>query len=103
SKHLVSYDGVNAEVDAELGHVLLLKASALLTEGGTGVFVTTASFMLNRNTKSAYALLGRIGLSVDAVLSLPPGTFGSWMTIPCLLVVIRRQPAIRLFVGELSP
>jgi len=51
---------------------------------------------------SVYANLERFGLTVDAALSLPAGTFAPITTISTTLVIIRRQKTDRLFVGEVT-
>lgn len=101
-RSLQLHDG-KADVDLHTNaeHLLLLQAALLLSASGAGIFVTDCSFLHLNRSKHVLSNLNRFGLYLDAALSLPPGTL-SQTSIPGLLVIIRRQRAEQLFVGELS-
>lgn len=96
-----SFDGKDIEIHDDKDKLLILKASQLLSPGGVGFFITSPSFIMKRGKRTVYANLSRFGLFIDAILSLPSGTF-SGTSLSGLLVIIRKQKPEQLFVGELS-
>ena len=85
----------------DLGHLILLKSCQRLAPGGVAFFVVTPRFMMRREAPSVYAALPRLGLHLDAVLTLPRGTFRA-TAVETWLVVVRREARPELFVGELT-
>ena len=96
-----SLDGRDIEIHDDKDKLLILKASQLLSPGGVGFFITSPSFTVKRGKRTVYANLSRFGLFIDAILTLPSGTF-SGTSLSGLLVIIRKQKPEQLFVGELS-
>lgn len=94
----------DAEVNLsdDYSNLLLLKASLLLTKTGSAVFVVPSSFMFKRGESSVFSNLHRFGLSIDAALHLPNGTFAPIAQISGYLIIIRRETKPKLFVGELA-
>lgn len=90
----------SVEVRDSLGKLMILKASQLLESGGIGFFVTSPNFMWMRDERQVFANLGRLGLFVDAALSIPSRF--TRLPIDELLLIIRREKPLKLFVGELS-
>jgi hypothetical protein len=97
---LTSEDG-NIELRDHMSSSLMLKASLLLEPDGTGFFVVPSSFFSKRSPHTVYANMSRFGVSVNAALSLPRGTFEPATGISSLLLIIKREDPKDLFVGEL--
>lgn len=81
--------------------LLILKASVLLSRRGVGFFIVDPGFPIKRYKHTVYSNLSHFGLFIDAILSLPSGTF-PFTSLGGLLVIIRKQKTKQLFVGELS-
>jgi hypothetical protein len=76
-------------------------ATALhLSSSGVGLFVVTPSFFFSQ--RSVFQQFNRIGLSVEAALALPSGTFAPYTNISAYLIIVRRKSAARMFVAKLS-
>ena len=84
------------------GNLIILKTALLLNSEGVGFFVVPLSFLKKRGESKVYTNLERFGLFIDAILSLPSGTFAPATQIPGLLLIIRKKKPSRLFVGELT-
>lgn len=82
----------------------LLMLSGLLTLGSEGVafFVMPPSFLFRRKSNSVRSRLGDFGIHIDAILSLPAGTFASTTNSAGLLVVARKVASGKVFVAELN-
>jgi hypothetical protein len=98
----LTLDSGPVELRDSLDKLVMLKASMLLESSGVGFFVTSPNFIWRRGNRTVYSNLARFGLFVDAALALPSGTFSPATGIAGLLVVIRREKPVRLFVGELT-
>lgn len=85
----------------DANYLTMLRAAQLLAPEGLGVFLTAPSFPLRRGGRRVVDNLGRFGLYVDAILSLPPGSLAQ-TSIDGTLVIVRRQRMDSLFVAELS-
>lgn len=91
--------GENVELKDNLGNLVMVAALLRLNSSGVGLFVVTPSFFSQR---SVFRQFGVLGLGVEAALALPSGTFAPYTNILSYLVVIRRKPAARMFVAQLS-
>lgn len=98
----LSWDNNSINLHDYLGNILLLKACQLLEPEGVGFFIVSSSFLREQKERKVYTHLEQFGLFVDAALSLPSGTFAPVTQIESLLVIIRKQKPLRLFVGELK-
>ena len=96
-----SLDNTNIEIRDDADKLIILKSSLLMTQEGVGFFITSPNFTFKRSKNSVYENLSRLNLYVDAIFSLPNGTFPG-TSVGGLLVIIRKQKPEKLFVGELS-
>lgn len=92
--------GESVELRDDLGNLILVAASMRLSAEGMGLFVVTPSFFFSE--RSVFRQLDALGLGLEAALSLPSGTFAPYTNIPAYLVVVRKRPVSRMFVGQLS-
>jgi hypothetical protein len=92
--------GEVVDLTDDLGNRVMVSASLHLSLGGLGLFVVTPSFFFSR--RSVFRQFGALGLGTDAAIALPPGTFAPYTKIGAYLVRVRRRPAQRMFVAELS-
>jgi len=88
------------ELTGDLGSLIMIAASLRLGLTGIGLFVVTPSFFAK--PQSVFRRLGELGLGLDAALALPAGTFAPYTNISAYLVVVRRNPSLRMFVAQLS-
>jgi hypothetical protein len=93
----------NDELDLrdDLAHVVLLRSSSLLRQGGIGVFILSPRFVWKRRPNDVRAVLGRCGLRLAALLHIPAGTFSPTTTIETVMAVVERGPQDAVFVGEI--
>ncbi|MEG4280905.1 hypothetical protein QUA62_26065 [Microcoleus sp. MON1_C1] len=98
----LSWDNNLINLHDDLGNILLLKTCQLLEPEGVGFFIVSSSFLREQRERKVYTHLEHFGLFIDAALSLPSGTFAPLTQIESLLLIIRRQKPLRLFVGELK-
>jgi hypothetical protein len=92
--------GETVELRDDLGNLVMVSASLHLNPDGVGLFVVTPSFFFSE--RSVFRRFGVLGLGVHAALALPSGTFAPYTNIPAYLLVVRRKPAARMFVAQLS-
>lgn len=78
---------------------LQIKASMLLNENGSAVFLMSPAFLFNYRNKE---LINKLGLFVDAVFSIPNGAFLPQTNIASNLVVVTKQPKEKTFIAEIS-
>jgi len=95
-------DDQEIELHDDYANLLLLKASLLLKESGSALFVLPPSFIFRRGKRKVIDNLTRFDLYIDAVFHLESGTFAPTTKISGLLVVIRRETGPSLFVGEIT-
>ena len=82
---------------------VILKASSLLNQNGIGIFVVGSGFAFQKGQKvSVLNSLNRFGLSIEALLQIPPGTFAPLTNMALNLVIIRRGSFKEVFVGQIS-
>ena len=98
----LSWDNNLINLHDDLGNILLLKACQLLEPEGVGFFIVSSSFLREQRQRKVYTHLEQFGFFIDAALSLPRGTFAPVTQIESLLLIIRKQKPLRLFVGELK-
>jgi hypothetical protein len=84
----------------DLGNLILVAASIRLSAEGIGLFVVTPSFFFS--PRSVFKQFSALGLGLDAALALPSGTFAPHTNIPTYLVIVRKHPASKIFVAQLS-
>ena len=87
------------ELADELGNLVLVAASQRLSASGLGLFVVTPFFF---KQNSVFHRFSELGLGMEAALALPSGTFAPDTNISTYLVIVRRKPSTRMFVGQLS-
>lgn len=78
---------------------LLLKCGEHLAQDGKLIFLVSNSFLMDDKGKEA---LNKKGLFVDAVFSVPSGTFAPMTNIPSNLILISKQSKEKTFVAEIS-
>jgi hypothetical protein len=93
-------DGSLEAIRGDIACQLLVLASLRLSENGVGVFVVPASFFWSQ--MSPFRSLDRMGLGVEAALSLPAGAFSPHHHLQAYIVVMRRKRFQQLLAGQLS-
>lgn len=93
-------NGTATHKNPELGEAILLKAVECMAPNGLGLFVMPASFIFRQN--SVRHRFAELGWGMEAAFELPSGAFRPYAMVNTTLVVIRKQPVQRLFVGQLS-
>lgn len=83
------------------GPLLVAESAAKLSPGGAGLFVVRRVFFPSERQAGVYDILGRHGLAVEAVLSIPPEHRGDMTHIELSVIAIKRGVQGPLFVGEL--
>lgn len=101
AKKTFPLDDGSLEISDEAGYLLLLQTMRLLSAEGTGFALVMPNFFWNKNKRCVRHNLERFGLSIEAALSLPSGSFSALTQIGGLLLVINHEPHEALFVGEL--
>jgi len=91
--------GEALELTGDLGNLIMVVAAQQLSASGVGLFVVTPSFF---KQNSVFHRFSELGLGMEAAMALPSGTFAPYTNIPAYLVVVRRRPSTRMFVGQLS-
>ena len=89
----------DVEIEGELDSQILCAYSLRLKDNGVGLFVVSPGFFFR---KSAYQILNKLGLCVDAAFDLPAGTFTPLTSIPSNLIVVKKGINEQLFAGKLS-
>jgi len=84
------------------GNLCLIKACLRLKENGVAFFVVLPNFINSVRENSVYASLASCNLFIEAMLSIPAGSFAPRTSVETALVIIRRKRSDILFVGELS-
>jgi hypothetical protein len=97
---LTTVAGKPIELRDKLGNLIMAKAAVQLSEEGIGLFVVTPSFFFSQ--RSVLRQFNSLGLGIEAALELPPSTFTPYTSIKTCLVVVRKSPVSRMFVGQLS-
>jgi hypothetical protein len=92
--------GEPVELADGLGHLILAAASMRLSSSGIGLFVVTPRFF--SSPQSVLRRFDALGLGMEAALALPSGAFAPHTSIPAYLVIVRRKPAARMLVAQLS-
>jgi hypothetical protein len=92
--------GESIELRDDLGNLIVVSASLHLNHAGVGLFVVTPSFFFS--SRSVFRQFRTLGLGVEAALALPSGTFAPYTNVGAYLLVVRRKPATRMFVAQLS-
>ena len=97
---LTTVAGKPIELRDKLGNLIMAKAAVRLSEEGIGLFVVTPSFFFSQ--RSVLRQFNSLGLGIEAALELPPSTFTPYANIKTCLVIVRKSPVSRMFVGQLS-
>lgn len=90
----------NKIFNAELSHLLILKASKLLSEDGQMFFVVNEKFFNRQKPNTILPILEDRGVYLDSAFYLPPGTLFN-TGIGTYLVVLSRKKYDGLFISEL--
>jgi len=98
--NVTTLSGDHIKILSEFGNLVMVQASVRLRASGTGLFVVTPSFFFAQ--RSVLPQFENLGLGIEAALALPSGTFAPYTNIAAFLVVVRRRPARRMFVAQLS-
>jgi len=93
-------NGTSTHKNPELGEAILMKAVEFMGLHGLGLFVMPASFIFRQH--SVRHRFAELGWGIEATFELPSGAFRPYAGVNTSLVVIRKQPVQRLFVGQLS-
>lgn len=93
---------VNGIKDSDDALLLLLSCQKLKPDG-IGIFITPKRFILQNRPNGVYANLNKFGLTVDAVLSVPSGSFEPMTSLGGDIVIIRKSQPIPIFTGRLLP
>jgi hypothetical protein len=88
--------------DGPADRLLVLEIASKLSPGGVGLFIVPPSFFGTTRSVSVYDVLGRDGLAVEAVFSIPLEHRGNSAGVDLSLITIRRGAQPPLFVGELQ-
>jgi hypothetical protein len=88
------------EINGDLGDLLLTASAMRLSHDGIGIYIVPPSFFFSRGSVRRH--FGEIGLSVEAALALPPGSFAPYTNIETYLIVVKKTAVDRIFVGALS-
>ncbi len=94
-------DGDIIKIRDEQYNLLLLKGALKLSKKGIAFFIVSPRFISYQGEKSVYSNLYRFGLYVDAIISIPAGTFAPITNIQTYLLIIKKEKPQNLFVGEL--
>lgn len=86
----------------DLGNLCLIKACLRLRENGVAFFIVLPNFMKSLKENSVYSSLAKCNIFVEAMLSIPAGSFAHQTGVETALIIIRRTKPNLLFVGELS-
>ena len=93
-------NGTSTHKISELGEAILLKAVECMGPDGLGLFIMPASFIFRQN--SVRHRFAELGWGMEAAFELPSGAFRPYAGVNTSLVVVRKRPVQRLFVGQLS-
>jgi hypothetical protein len=85
----------------DFAQTLLTSASRRLSPDGIGLFVVAPSFFSFASNFILRELAG-LGLSVEAALTMPAGSFAPFTNLTTYLIVIRKQRLTQMFVAQLS-
>jgi hypothetical protein len=97
---LTRLDGNQIELRDDLGNLILVTAAMRLSADGVGLFVIPPSFFFSQ--RSVLRQFTSLGLTVEAALVLPSGSFAPYTNMPTYLVVVRKRALARMFVAQLS-
>lgn len=97
---LTGQDGKQIELRDDLGNLILVAAAMRLSADGVGLFVIPSSVFFSQ--RSVLHQFITLGLTVEAALALPSGSFAPYTNIPTYLVVVRKRVLSRMFVAQLS-
>jgi hypothetical protein len=97
---LQGVEGKAIELSDDLGNLILAASAARLGSEGIGIYIVTPSFFFS--SRSVLRHFASIGLGIEAVLALPPGSFAPYTNIQAYLVIVRKRVVDRMFVGQLS-
>jgi hypothetical protein len=92
--------GNKIEVRGDLGQLILAAAAMRLSADGIGLFVIPPSFFISQ--RSVLRQFNSLGLSVEAALALPSGSFAPYTNIQTYLLIVRKRAFDRMFVAQLS-
>lgn len=84
------------------GSSLVAESAAKLSPNGVGLFIVPRQFFTSNRSVNVYDTLSKFGLTVEAVLSIPPEYRGKMTRVDLSLIAIRRGIQAQLFVGELQ-
>jgi len=99
---LVESESIGSEIELndELGHLILAASSLHLSPSGIGLFVVPQSFFISPG--SVLKQFPHLGLSLDAALALPSGSFSPYTNIPTYLLLVRKGVLRNMFAAQLS-
>lgn len=88
--------------DAE-SFITALKAAMHISDGGYAVLIVPNNFFVSAQSASVRNVLPRLGLYIDAIVTLSADAFSPFTTIETNLVFVSRKEVAEVFVGRLSP
>jgi hypothetical protein len=92
--------GSEINLNDDLGHLILAAASLRLSRSGLALFVVPASFFIS--ARSVLKQFPNLGLSLDAALALPSGSFAPHTNIATYLLLVRKGALTKMFAAQLS-
>jgi hypothetical protein len=102
NKETISWRNDNIEVVDDFGRVAVLRTLSNLSEAGRAAIIVTPSFFFQRGEKAIISALPKLGLYLDAAISIPSGSLLPLTNIETYLLFISRKESEKLFVGQLS-
>lgn len=95
-----SSNGKAIELKNDLGYLILTLASLRLNQDGMGIFVVPNSFFFSLNSPRQF--FDELGIGIEAVMSLPAGTFAPYTNIQTSIIVVRKKSFQKIFVAQLT-
>jgi len=84
-----------------LNNLIILKSAILLSKEGIAFYVVPSNFFIDSVDSNVKNSFDKFGLYINAVFSLPSGTFSPYTSIPTNLIAISRKKTEKLFIAEL--
>ena len=97
---LEGIDGKTIDLRDDSGNLIVAASADRLSPDGVGIYVIPSSFFTS--SRSVLRQFTQLGLSVAAALALPLGAFAPYTQIQTYLIVVKKHPTKRMFVGLLS-
>jgi len=90
----------NIKIKDSLGELIIAKSLKNLSENGKGIFMVRSSFFSVKKSNALVDQINKLGAFVEAVISVPAGSFDKTM-VPALILIISKNEPKKLFIAEL--